>query len=305
MLFDSFILRIKNSCSLKVCLLAFLGYVALPAASHVSADEVDRRVDDVLIKAERLDQRLADVNVMVENSIAIEAAGTKLDVAKTKPLMLKAVSQTFDPLRMRQAILAAIGEPDGDYQNFEALEEAVSALTVSYAQIDKMYTDRDEAAANSAQARLGNPKTKETVNDVANMMASPKLAADAASFQQAVGAALKISSDRGIYELDEEDQKKFLADLPSFLANLREREVNESAYSRTLTEEYALNELSYALAMLSDDQLDTLKDFYSSPIGIAKTESLEKSYKYIVRENTLKAIDKYFESLFAARIKKN
>lgn len=304
MLFENFILRIKKICLLTVYLFAFLANAALPATSHVSADEVNRRVDDALITAERLDRRLTDLSVMVENSIAIEAAGTKLDVEKTKPLMLKAISQTFDSLRMRQTILAAISKPNGEYQNFEALEEAVSALTVSYAQIDKMYTDRDETAAKGIQARLNNPKTKATVNDVANLMASPKLSADAASFQQAVGAALKVSSDRGIYELDGEDQKKFLADLPNFLTSLQKREVNQSAYSRSITQEYALHELSNALATLSDNQLDTLKQFYSSPTVIAKKEALENSYENIMRENTSRALDQYFKLLFTAENKK-
>ncbi|QCI99391.1 hypothetical protein [Agrobacterium larrymoorei] len=303
MLFNDFTSHVKKICLLKLCAFACLVCVILLTASHVSADQANNTIDSVVIRAERLDQRLADINAMVENSVAIEAAGTKLDVAKTKPLMLKAISQKFDLLQMKRTIVAAIEQPDNDYQNFKALDKAVSALIVSYAQIDKIYTDKDEVAGKSIQARLGNPKTRETVNDVANLMASPKLAADAASFQQAVGVALKISSDPGIYELNEEDQKKFLADLPNFLANLREREVNQSAYSRVITEEYARNELSYALATLSDDQLDTLKMFYSSPTGIAKTEALKKTYKDILSENTSIALDQYFRLIFAEGVK--
>lgn len=261
------------------------------------AESSKSSVDASLLRAERVDERLALPQALIRNAASARRDDKNADIAKTEPLLISASEKAFDAGEMRKKILVSIEATPGQYADVAAFDTATAALADGYRAVDKMYADKDEDFGKKIETRLASPEVKSTIEEVANLMASPDLAAETAVTQQAISAVLTMETGSPALDPSSEEYKQLKATLPSLLPEFRNRPDQGGAYSKESAKAFETAGLTFALATLTDKDLSALKSFYAGSYGKSKRQELLVAYQQVWDAAATTMLTTYIEEL--------
>lgn len=286
----------------KAALVMAVSVLALGLAGcDVWAAKSKDTVDDALLRAEMVEQRLTQAETLIHTVAVAKKEAESIDVSEAETSLVNASRKAFDPNAMQEKIRSALEEQNGTYEDAAAFEHAAAALAEGHRTVDKMYADKDEATGKKLQERLASPETKATIDDIVGRMASPALAAETSVTQQAINVSLTMEEKTLAPDHSPDVYKELKADLPNVLSELRKRSENEGAYSRDTARLGATTMLTFSLATLSDADLAAIQKFYASSYGEAKTKALVSAYAEVWSTSTVAMISAYIDELASAK----
>ncbi|MCQ1854218.1 hypothetical protein [Neorhizobium galegae] len=272
--------------------MAFAMAVWAPAFAAAS-DEID----ETLLQIERVGPRLSAMPSEVENVVKAATDRGNDEASKAGPILEPVVRASFDPKGMVAEISHSLAEVEGGKIDPATLAKAAAAFEDGRKKIAEMYRSQDQAIAKQIEARIAGADDGPRIKQLADLMASPELAAETALTAQVMYVSLEAFSDPNSAELASASSEKRKSELGGVIASLRDRTENEKPVPRDIARMEEKARLTFVLAALPKDDLSVLSDFYQSAEGKAKRQALVETYRQVSDQANTRMLEKYFSAL--------
>ncbi|KAA9384180.1 hypothetical protein [Neorhizobium galegae] len=272
--------------------MAFVMTVSAPALASASGE-----IDQALLRIERVGPRLSAMPSAVEDVVKAATDRGNTEASKAGPILEPAVRASFDPKGMVAEISGSLaGVADGKADP-AALVKAAAAFEGGRKKVADMYESQDQATANQIEARIAGADDGPRIKQLADLMASPDLAAETALTAQVMYVSLEAFSDPNSAELASASPEKLKSELGGVVTSLRDRTENEKPLPKDIARMEEKARLTFTLALLPKEDLSVLSDFYQSAEGKAKRQALVESYKQVSGQANTRMLGEYFSAL--------
>lgn len=273
---------------------ALVCVMAASAAGMVGASDT---TDQSLLQVEQVAPRLSGAPAAVENVAKAAADRGISDAADAERLLETAARSSFNADSMLAEISKAIGAAGGDAVDPKAFARAAAALEEGQAKIARMYQAQDQAAGKEIETRLADPNDGPRIRELADLMAGPDLAVEAAVTSQLMYLSLEALSNSDAAKLASASQDDLKSEMQGVISSLRAKSENEKPLPKDVARANERTRLTFVLATLSSQDLSVLKDFYGSPGGKAKRDALVESYRQASDRANSEMLGHYFQAL--------
>ena len=254
-------------------------------------------VDKAVFQIEQVDARLKAAPSMVATVTKAAAERGNAEASKLAPILEMAVRASFRAPEMGAEVLDSLAEVDDGNVDPNALSKAAAAFVDGRKKIEQMYKTQDQAVAKEIEARIASADDGPRISRLADLMASPELAAEMALSAQVMFASLEAASNGNIDELASAPQEKLKSELQGVVTSLRNRAENEKPLAKDTASTDEKARITFALATISKENLAALEGFYRSSVGRAKTEALAESFRKTSDQANTKMLGEYFTGL--------
>ncbi len=272
--------------------LAFLMTVSAPAISSASGE-----IDEALLHIEQIGARLSAMPSEVENVVKAATDRGKAEASKAGPILEPAVRASFDPKVMVAEISDSLAEVADGKVDRAALAKAAMAFEDGRKKIIAMYESQDRVTAKQIEARISGADDGPRIKQLADLMASPDLAAETALTMQVMYVSLEAFSDANSAELASASPEKLKSELGGVITSLRDRTENEKPVPKDVARMEEKARLTFILAALPKEDLSVLSDFYQSAEGKAKRQALVDAYQKVSDQANTRMLERYFPAL--------
>jgi len=274
--------------------------VALALAVTVSAPALacaSDVIDGAVLQIEQVAPRLSAMPSAVENVIKAATDRGSAEASKAGAILAPIVRVSFDPKGMVAEISASLAEVADGKADPAALAKAAAAFEDGRKKIAKMYESQDQATAKQVEERVAGAEDGPRIRQLADLMASPELAAETALTAQVMYVSLEAFSDTNSAELASAPPEKLKSELSGVIASLRDRTENEKPVPKDIARMEEKARLTFILALMPNEELSALSDFYQSAEGKAKRQALVESYRQVSGRANTKMLAEYFPAL--------
>lgn len=271
--------------------LAFVMTVAAPALASASGE-----IDQALLRIEQVGPRLSAMPSAVETVVRAATDRGNTEASKAAPILDPAVRASFDAKGMVAEISDSLAKLADGKADPAALAKAAAALEDGRQKIAAMYESKDQVTARQIEARIAADDGSH-IRQLADLMASPELAAETALTAQVMYVSLEAFSDPNSAELASASPEKLKSELGGVITSLRDRTENEKPVPKDIARMEEKARLTFILALLPKEDLSVLSDFYQSPEGKAKRQALVESYRQVSDQANTKMLAEYFSGL--------
>ncbi|MFS2178619.1 hypothetical protein ACCC98_22155 [Rhizobium pisi] len=267
------------------------------AATAAGTTGASGSVDQSLLQIEQVGARLSATPAAVENVARAASDRGISEASQVQPLLETAARSSFKTDSMAAEISKAVANAGNDGVDPKALAKAATALEEGQAKIARMTEAQDQTAAKDIEARLADPDKGPRISQLADLMAGPDLAVEAAFTSQLMYLSLEALSNSDTEELASASQDKLQSEMSGVISALRSRSENEKPLSKDTARANEKAQLTFALATLSAQDLSVLSDFYGSSGGKAKRDALVESYRQVSDRANTDMLGQYFQAL--------
>ncbi|MDQ0134404.1 hypothetical protein J2T08_002322 [Neorhizobium galegae] len=271
--------------------LAFAMTVSAPALASASGE-----IDEALLRMEQVGPRLSAMPSAVGSVVKAATDRGDAEASKAGPILEPAVRASFDPKGMVAEISDSLAEVADGKTDPAALAKAAAAFEDGRKKIAEMYAGQDQATAKQIEARIATDDGSR-IRQLADLMAAPDLAAETALTAQVMYVSLEAFSDANSAELASTSPEKLKSELGGVIASLRDRTENEKPVPKDVARMEEKARLTFTLALLPNEDLLVLSDFYQSAEGMAKRQALVESYKQVSDQANSRMLAEYFSAL--------
>ncbi|MBP2561406.1 hypothetical protein J2857_004196 [Neorhizobium galegae] len=265
--------------------------VSAPALASASGE-----IDEALLRMEQVGPRLSAMPSAVGSVVKAATDRGDAEASKAGPILEPAVRASFDPKGMVAEISDSLAEVADGKTDPAALAKAAAAFEDGRKKIAEMYAGQDQATAKQIEARIATDDGSR-IRQLADLMAAPDLAAETALTAQVMYVSLEAFSDANSAELASTSPEKLKSELGGVIASLRDRTENEKPVPKDVARMEEKARLTVTLALLPNEDLLVLSDFYQSAEGMAKRQALVESYKQVSDQANSRMLAEYFSAL--------
>ncbi len=219
------------------------------------------------------------------------------EASKAGPILEPAVRASFDLKGMVAEISDGLAEVADGKVEPTALAKAAEAFEDGRKKIIAMYESQDRVTAKQIEARISGADDGPRIKQLADLMASPDLAAETALTVQVMYVSLEAFSDANSVELASASPEKLKSELAGVITSLRDRTENEKPVPKDVARMEEKARLTFILAALPKEDLSVLSDFYQSAEGKAKRQALVDAYQKVSGQANTRMLERYFPAL--------
>lgn len=257
----------------------------------------DPSIDASLVQIEQVRERISNTGLLAGSVLKYISDQEGLHDKQADSMIESATRNAFNAQAFVTEIqnsMQKVGDPAIDAQH---LAKIANDLNASRKKIETLSQSKGDAALQSMDAEIGKKADSPRIEQLAQLMASPDLAAETAITAQAMYVAIHafFNSDPSQFAALSQQQRQ---DMPTqILSYLQQKTENEKPYSKDANRANEKLRLGLALAGLSDDDVLFLTNLYQSPEGKAKRAALVDRYKHVSNDANQKMLQEYFTQL--------
>lgn len=255
-----------------------------------------KSVDQSLLDIEQVEQRLSSMPGSVPAVVKAAVDRGHSEAAEVAPILTTAAKSAFDGNAMGAEISEGVASVDAGVVDEVAFAKAATAFEGAREKVAQLYVRQDQAAATAIEKRLAGADGA-GIAQLADLMAAPELAVEAAVTAQAMYVSLDSFSTAGAEDLASTSKEQMEAQLPDVVASLRIKTENEKPVPKDVARMEEKARLTFILATMTPEDLSTLSDFYQSAVGKAKRQALVDCYRRVSDQANIRMLREYLTAL--------
>ncbi|WP_175577311.1 hypothetical protein [Rhizobium oryziradicis] len=257
----------------------------------------DPSIDASLVQIEQVGERVANAGLLADNVLKYISDQEGLHDKQADSMIESATRDAFNAQAFVTEIQNSMQNVGNSSIDAQRLAKIADDLNASRKKIETLAQSKGDAALQTMDAEIVKKADSPRVEQLAQLMASPDLAAETAVTAQAMYVAVHafFNSDPSQFAALSQEQRQ---DMPTqILSYLQQKTENEKPYSKDANRANEKLRLGLALAGLSDGDILYLTNLYQSPEGKAKRAALLDRYKRLSTDANQKMLQDYFTQL--------